>query len=369
MILADATTVVYSATDLAAASGCEWALMRRLDWMLGRAPEPPKVEDDMLIRTGLLGDAHEKRVLDELMRTRTVAQIERPSFTEVDVAVTQTIEALHDESVEVVFQAAFFDSRFLGYADFIIRGDDGRFEVYDTKLARKAKITALLQLAAYSDQLLRLGIPIGENVHLWLGTGELSTHKLSDIMPVYYKRRARLQEIVDARIAAEPAIATPWGDPRYTACGRCDACEEQVEETRDVLLVAGMRLTQRAKLAAAGVTTIDDLAIRTAPVEGLSDATLAALRLQSSIQLEPTSKAKPLAWRVTQPARSLVHSRTQRRRHLLRFRRRPAEPRGRDLGARLPLRSHRTRRDLRLVLGRRPAARTPGARRLHRLRL
>jgi uncharacterized protein len=59
MILADAATVVYSATDLTAASACEWALMRRLDWMLGRAEEPPRVEDDMLKRTGPLGDAHE----------------------------------------------------------------------------------------------------------------------------------------------------------------------------------------------------------------------------------------------------------------------------------------------------------------------
>src|ERR1700712_5447535 len=170
MILADATTVVYSATDLAAASVCEWALIRRLDWMLGRTSEPPKVEDDMLKRTGLLGDAHEKRVLDELKRIRTVVEIERPSFADIDVAVVQTIDALHDDSIDVVFQAAFFDGRFLGYADFIMRGADGRFEVYDTKLARKAKITALLQLAAYSDQLMRLGIPIGENVHLWLGT-------------------------------------------------------------------------------------------------------------------------------------------------------------------------------------------------------
>ncbi|MCU1476568.1 MAG: helicase [Subtercola sp.] len=338
MILADATTVVYSATDLAAASTCEWALMRRLDWMLGRAPEPPTVEDDMLIRTGLLGDAHEKRVLDELKRSRKVVEIERPSFDDIESAAKQTLDALRDDSVDVVYQAAFFDGRFLGYADFIMRGDDGRFEVYDTKLARKAKITALLQLAAYSDQLTKLGIPIGEQVSLWLGTGELSTHKLSDILPVYRKRRARLQEIIDGRIADDGVDAhdadkahdangsneandangsneandannanrsneaTEWGDPRYTACGRCAACEEQVQSTRDVLLVAGMRLTQRAKLTASGVYTIDELAARTAHVDGLSDATLAALRQQASIQLSPTSPAEPLAWRVNNPA-------------------------------------------------------------------
>ncbi|MCU1402632.1 MAG: helicase, partial [Microbacteriaceae bacterium] len=285
---------------------CEWALMRRLDWMLGRADEPPKVEDDMLKRTGLLGDVHEKRVLAELKATRTVVEIERPSFDQIDVATRQTDDALRS-GVDVVFQAAFFDGRFLGYADFIIRGDDGLYEVYDTKLARKAKITALLQLAAYSDQLTRLGFETGERVHLWLGTGELSSHELRDILPVYRKRRARLQEIIDGRLA-DPA-ATEWGDPRYSACGRCDACEEQVQAHRDVLLVAGMRLTQRAKLHAASVTTIEQLAARTGRVAGrlglhvpgMSDATLDALRQQAAIQLAPPSPREPLPWRVVSP--------------------------------------------------------------------
>ena len=80
-------------------------------------------------------------------------------------------EAALAGGAEVVYQAAFFDGRFLGYADFIIRNDAGAYEVYDTKLARKAKITALLQLAAYSDQLQRIGVPTGERVHLCSATG------------------------------------------------------------------------------------------------------------------------------------------------------------------------------------------------------
>ena len=298
MILVDGATVVYSATDLSAASACEWSLMRRLDWMLGRVTEPPKVEDDMLTRTGKLGDAHEHRVLEELKLTRTVVEIERPDFKSIEVALKQTHDAL-TAGVDVVFQGAFFDGRFLGYADFIMLGNDGRYEVYDTKLARKAKITALLQLAAYSDQLTNLGFDVGAHVHLWLGTGELSTHKLSDILPVYRKRRARLQEIVDGRLADH--AATEWGDARYTACGRCDTCEEQVQAARDVLLVAGMRLTQRAKLNAAGVTTIDELAVRTEHVDGMSDTTLSAVRQQALIQLSPTSETDPLAWKVVNP--------------------------------------------------------------------
>ena len=85
------------------------------------------------------------------------------------------------------------------------------------------------------------GFEVGEQVHLWLGTGELSSHKLSDIPPGYRKRRARLRQIIDGRVADH--AATQWRDARYTACGRCDTCEEQVLASRDVLLDSGMHLT------------------------------------------------------------------------------------------------------------------------------
>jgi predicted RecB family nuclease len=253
-------------------------------------------------------------MLERLRATRQVVEIERPAFGEIESAVKLSEEALRS-GAEVVFQAAFFDGRFLGYADFIIRaggdaGGDaggagegnsqagGAYEVYDTKLARKAKITALLQLAAYGDQLQRMGIPTGDNVHLLLGDGRTSTHRLRDILPVYRKRRARLERLIDERVA-DPA-PTEWGDPRYAACGRCDACEKQVQDHRDVLLVANLRLTQRARLRAAGVSTIEELAEASGPVPGISDATLTTLRQQA--QLQVASPAGAPSWLVINPA-------------------------------------------------------------------
>jgi predicted RecB family nuclease len=289
VILIDPTTVVYSASDLTAAAKCEWALMRKLDAKLGRVERVDDIEDDMLVRAGLLGTAHELRVLENLKATRDVVEFEHPDFGAYAEAAERTAEALRSKA-DVLFQATFFDGRLLGFADFIMLNDDGVYEVYDTKLARSAKITALLQLAAYSDQVLALGIEVGENVHLILGDGRTSTHALRDILPVYRKRRARLQAMIDGRLADD--AATPWGDPRYTICGRCAACTQQVELHRDVLLVAGMKLTQRRKLNAAGITTIDQLA--GAPeVEGMSAATLAGLRSQARIQIAPHEGEAP----------------------------------------------------------------------------
>ena len=299
MFLLDPGTIVYSASDLSAAAGCEWALMRRLDAKLGRIDPIAETADAMLARTAELGDAHELRMLTRLRETRQVVEIERPALAEIGSAVRAS-EAALTGGAEVVFQAAVFDGRFLGYADFIIRSDDGAsYEVYDTKLARKAKITALLQLAAYSDQLERMGIPTGEQVHLLLGDGRTSSHRLRDILPVYRTRRARLERLVDDRLA--DSGPTAWGDPRYTACGRCDLCDDQVQQHRDVLLVANLRLSQRAKLRAAGVATIEQLAAAVGPVPGLSDATLHTLSEQARLQVTPAGADRPVNWEVINP--------------------------------------------------------------------
>ncbi len=185
------------------------------------------------------------------------------------------------------------DGRFLGFADFLIKTADAggpvgasatppRYEVYDTKLARHAKVTALLQVAAYADQLERLGVPVGPEVHLLLGDGSTSTHQLRDILPVYRDRRARLEQLLDERLT-EPAVQ--WGDPRYAVCGRCEVCTPEVQAHRDLLLVAGMRLNQRTRLHDGGITTIDQLAESEGLVADIAEATLDGLRDQARMQV------------------------------------------------------------------------------------
>ena len=295
MFLLSDGTVVYSASDLTAAAGCEWAVMRRLDAHLGRIEPPPATTDEMLERAARLGDRHEQRFLEQLRSRVDVVEIPRPDRSTDPSEVVELTTAAFERNAAAVYQAAFFDGRFLGYADFIVRNREGCYEVYDTKLARHAKITALLQLAAYVEQLQRLGILTGETVSLILGDDSISEHRLVDILPVYRRRRARLEVLVDERVA--DSAATEWGDPRYVACGRCAVCEEQVQSHRDLLLVAGLRVTQRGRLVTAGISTIEQLATSTASVPGLSESVVAALREQAAVQLSPG-----LAWRVVSAA-------------------------------------------------------------------
>ncbi|WP_131812499.1 hypothetical protein, partial [Mycolicibacterium fortuitum] len=71
-------TVIYSASDLAAAARCEYALLRSFDARLGWGPAVSS-DDELLARTAALGDEHEQRHLDELRTDAEVTVIGRPA--------------------------------------------------------------------------------------------------------------------------------------------------------------------------------------------------------------------------------------------------------------------------------------------------
>ncbi|MFJ5955312.1 TM0106 family RecB-like putative nuclease [Paenarthrobacter sp. NPDC092416] len=281
--------LVFSASDLVIAATCEYQLLRKLDEKLGRSPKPDFAADAMLERTAKLGDVHEHRVLDEFVAGFGTwdAATGRGVYDVVPAVAMDraTLSAKHAESIDalragadVVFQAAFFDGQFHGRSDFLVKQPGGHYAVFDTKLARHAKVTALLQLAAYGDQLLKAGITPDPTVTLVLGNRVHSDHPLAQILPVFRERRERFLGMTEAHILAGGPVE--WGNSRYSACGRCDYCAEQVQLHRDLLMVAGMRISRRKKLIEAGVTTMDQLAAM--PATG--DSTLLRLREQAQLQ-------------------------------------------------------------------------------------
>ena len=290
--------LVFSASDLANASECLWAQVRRVDKALGFDIEVPKETDSMLQRAGKLGDVHEQKQLERYHKEFSggVVEIARPdrddktrSIQEQMVELTaQTFEALKQKH-PVVFQATFFDGELQGFADFLVLTPEGEYAVYDTKLARKAKITALIQLAAYAHQLQQNGVPTSKQVHLILGDLSRSPHELEDILPTYLKRRGDMLELIAARrenleLGGE---ALEWGYDTYAACGRCVVCEPFVDEFDDLFGIAGMRAEQRAKLLAAGITSVLELSgADDAVVAGMNAKTLAKLRAQARLQVK-----------------------------------------------------------------------------------
>ena len=295
--------VIYSASDLAAAARCEYALLRAFDAHLGWGPAVAP-GDELLARTSKLGGAHEERHLDELRAQlgENPTIIGRPAYSQAGLiaAAEQTRQAVNQRS-PVIVQAAMFDGRFVGFADFLVLEQDS-YRLRDTKLARSVKVTALLQLAAYADSLDRDGVPVLDEVELALGNGTLMSYPVRELLPVYRSRRGALQELLDRHYGGGAPVQ--WGDESVWACLRCPECELEIKARNDVLLVAGLRTSQRARLIDAGIATIGQLAERSGPITGLSAAASGNLELQARLQTSAPVDGKPVYEVVDPPALS-----------------------------------------------------------------
>ncbi|MGV0645583.1 TM0106 family RecB-like putative nuclease [Mycolicibacterium sp. XJ879] len=285
--------VIYSASDLAAASRCEYALLRAFDAKLGRGPAVETEDDELLRRTSELGDAHEQRILDEFIARHGdgVVRIGRPAYSRAafESAARATAEAFARRP-PVVYQAVVFDDRFVGFADFVVLDGD-RYRVLDSKLARSAKIQALLQIAGYADALRRMQVPIADTAGLILGDRTTVDYPVDNLIPVYRQQRDRLRDLLDTHFASGAPVA--WADPVVGACMRCECCVPNVVDDDDVLLVAGLRSSQRDTLMAEGIDTVAKLARSTGPVDGMAASTLAGLRTQARLQVTQRDTGTP----------------------------------------------------------------------------
>lgn len=284
---------VFSATDLVTALRCEYQVLHKRAEKAGLV-DRIEVDDPVLERAARLGDEYEQTVVDGLIASEGAGAPGQPggvvSIDRPDARSRASLEAAHDLTraaleggADIVYQAAFFHDGFHGMADFVVRttGDDGSvwYEPADTKLARHARVEALLQLAAYGDQLVAMGLPAPRQVHLWLGDGSVSSHRFADLQPILADRSERLRSLF-----ALPVAVPVWGDPELRACGWCDHCAAAEKASRDVLLVAGVRVDQKPKLAAVGIHTIDDLAAATTGPPDLKQETFDKIHAQAVLQ-------------------------------------------------------------------------------------
>lgn len=254
--------LIITASDVVTAARCEYQLLRILDEKLGRTPKADFPEDEMLRRAAALGDEHEKQVLAGLRREHArvieIDPVPLPYTREGLIAAHEQTLSVLAGGADVVFQATFFDGVFHGRSDFLVRTPEGAYAVWDSKLARRAKTEALLQLAAYADQLHAAGVPVAPVATLVLGDRSHANFPLVELLPVFAERRRRVLELTAAHRAGGEPVA--WGDDNVIICGRCEYCAEQVRRHEDVLGVHRVSVPRRRKLRAEGIRTITDLA-------------------------------------------------------------------------------------------------------------
>ena len=307
MIVVD-DVVVWSASDLTAAVDCEYGFVRRADYLLGRARPVEKAPDGLEQRIAALGDQHEQRILERYREAGTVVMPGKAMLPVTAASASAAADAAmraFTSDADVVYQPAFFDGEFFGYADFVERTDAG-WLICDAKLARSAKPQALLQLGAYADQLLGRGVPVAPTVSLLLGSGERVDVRVADVLPVFRERRERLRTLLSTHRAGDGPIG--WGDDEVTACGRCAECEDAAEAHHDVILVAGVRTSQRQRFVEAGIRTIGELAESGAAPDGIPATTFEGLRAQARMQWAQLRAGDdaPVAYELTDDAASTL---------------------------------------------------------------
>ena len=200
MFLLDGTWCT-SASDLTTASKCEFAFLRKLDAKLGRIEAVPDAEDAMLARTGVLGDKHERPGARRLPRAASATASSRSRVhdraLDRDPAVRGRCHALGLRIRRRCGLPGHLLRRraFLGFADFIVRTAGGALPGAGHQARPPRRVTALLQLAAYADQLSARGAR-ADTVELLLGDGTRACTGSTTSLPVYRKRRARLLQIV-----------------------------------------------------------------------------------------------------------------------------------------------------------------------------
>jgi len=251
----------FSPTDLVNHLSCRH--LTGLNWEHAhRRREKPRFKDEAAELVAKHGEAHEQRYLEQLRANGHDVTVIDTDAGITEAAAHQTAAAMR-AGAEVIYQAAFLHDGWGGFADFLFRRDDlpsdlGTFsyEVFDTKLSRTAKPTALVQLAEYSVHVTRIQGVAPEQVHLVLGDDSLETFRLASIAP--YHRMVRRQFLKDA---GEQMLAI-YPDP-VEHCARCDwssVCRKRRRDDDHLTLVADLGRTQADKLETVGLTTMTELA-------------------------------------------------------------------------------------------------------------
>ena len=286
---------LITAGDLRDGRRCEFGLLVEADVRLGRRGVDVVATDPVREHFGEMGRQREADITARL--TRTVGEGTRDAS---DLVPEAALRLLTDPSVRLVHQVPVRGVRFTGRADHLLRDDEGCWIVAETKLAKTAHLHALVQVAAYAEALAADGVAVAPFVRLYLGDDSVVDTPLEEVTEDLTAIRSRVLEVLDTHLREGAPAA--WGDPRWRACLRCDACRAEAEAVGDVGLVAGVHAAPRRALLAAGVRTVADLARHVGPVEGLEPERLAVMRSQARLQaVEPTPE-RPLPYEVHDPA-------------------------------------------------------------------
>ncbi|WP_298628045.1 TM0106 family RecB-like putative nuclease [uncultured Legionella sp.] len=239
-----------------------------------------------------LGNQHELEILNGFQEQGlTIAHIQHASEP-----FNETLAAMQ-WGVDVIYQARLELAPFQGYADFLVKTEGAsrlgtyHYELYDTKLAKSAKPSFLIQLCCYAEMLELIQDKKPEYVTVILGNKEYKRYRTAEYFYFYQHLKAQFlstHQRFTASNCPDPAASRSWG--------RWGSHAEQLLKQADHLIqVATITSGQIKKLAKAGITTMSTLAhYEGKMIPGIKPELFERLKLQAKIQKQSEGKEIPL---------------------------------------------------------------------------
>ncbi len=247
-------------------------------------PDKETEEQRLIARTG---DHHEQEVLESLQASGTeVFVVPKAAW---DVAREHTVAAFAARP-PVIYQAALKKGPFAGFADFLELDSHGRYQVWDTKLARSPKAYFAIQLCCYSEMLAEDdGGTMATEFGVILGGKNRVVFRVEDFIHYYRRVKSRfldLQESFDGQLQRRPEPVARADHGRWSS--HADA---YFSESDHLVQVAGISVGQIKKLRNAGVHTVADLARgEQQSIPKLAVDSLAAIVRQARLQVETRNR-------------------------------------------------------------------------------
>ena len=304
-------TTVYSATDLVGFLACEHLTTLDRVALTGAISAEDRVDEELEVLRER-GEEHERRYLADLeSRGHTVVEGRHPrrdgdrndrAQLEADAELTRD---LMRRGADVIYQATLFDGTWRGYADFLLRTDGPsrlgahHYEVADTKLARRVKGGALLQMCVYSDLVAAIQGVMPTQMHVVLGGSayQEDSHRLDDYLAYYRSVKRRFLEAVAAGDPVFPLPETPEPVRHCEVCRWQPTCDGWRLAADHLSQVASLRTDQARRLRGGGIETMTALATLVPPlpeVQDLADTTLAGLHQQARLQHASRGRSAPM---------------------------------------------------------------------------
>jgi predicted RecB family nuclease len=296
------STLQLAASDLGRFLLCRHCTALDMEVAQGLRKKPRSSDPflQMLVERGL---AHEKEYVESL-KTGSDEVLDLSGLSRSDAA-ERCLEAMR-RGQPAIAQGVLSDGEWLGLPDVLQRVEtpsvfgSWSYEVYDTKLARETRGTAILQLSLYSDLLAGVQGVAPEKFHVVTPNpvDPVQSFRFCDFAAFYRFVRKGLKSAA-AQDAAALALANYPEPVEYCdVCRWSSQCDKRRRKDDHLSLVAGMTRLHTRELEGQGIATLEALGRLALPLSfkpnrGSKEAVERVCN-QARVQLEERNTGKPV---------------------------------------------------------------------------